>query len=129
MTSTAKVYLSVRNVQTLLNKLARAEAGELTACTLIKHDNTHPVYPQTMALCGVRADPVDQTYYYCGPDGDGVCLSKATLEQMLETHCTVTVTGEWPGIAIDVAVIPDTEYYIHRGAGQVHPSDDPGMRQ
>ena len=58
----AKVYLSRRNLETLLAKLDRVKAGDNRACTLIKRDNTHPRYPQTMAEIYVVA--VENEDYY-----------------------------------------------------------------
>jgi len=57
-----RVYLSRRNLLTLLSKLDRKKRGENTACTLIKHDNLHPVYPQTMEDIEVIAIE-DEDYY------------------------------------------------------------------
>lgn len=47
---------------TLLSKLDRRKDGETTACTLIKSDNEHPVYPQSMANILVTA--VEDADYY-----------------------------------------------------------------
>jgi len=70
------VYLSRRNLLTLLSKLDRQKAGEQTFCTLIKEDNIHPKFPQTM----------DQ---------------------------------------IAVTAVEDSEYYITRTPGEIHPKDEP----
>lgn len=59
---TPKVYLSRRNLLTLLSKLDRDAAGEETACTLIKHRQPSPVYRQTMDKIAVIA--VDDEAYY-----------------------------------------------------------------
>jgi hypothetical protein len=66
---TSQIYLSRRNLLTLLSKLDRAAAGEETACTLIKHDNVHPRYPQTMGSVRVTAVE-DADYYTMGPPGE-----------------------------------------------------------
>ena len=58
----ARVYLSRRNLLSLLSKLDRKAAGEQTFCTLIKNDNAHPVYPQTMASIEVVAIEDDEYY-------------------------------------------------------------------
>jgi hypothetical protein len=71
-----QIYLSRRNLLTLLNKLNRKIAGGETACSIIKKDNTHKLYPQTMAV-------------------------------------------------IQVTALEDTDYYVDRIAGEVHPLDDP----
>ena len=57
-----KLYLSRRNLLTLLSKLDRLAKGEDTECTLIKCDNVHPIYPQTMDQCMVIA--VEDAMYY-----------------------------------------------------------------
>lgn len=56
------VFLSRRNLLTLLSKLDRRAAGEQTAATLIKSDNTHPVYPQSMDSIFITAVE-DEAYY------------------------------------------------------------------
>lgn len=55
------VYLTRRNLQTLLNKLDRQRAGEATACTLIKSDTQHIKYPmpEEMAIVAIE----DEEYY------------------------------------------------------------------
>lgn len=60
--SASKVYLSRRNLLTLLSKLDRQAAGESTACTLVKNDNQHPKYAQTMKSIEVHA--VEDAEYY-----------------------------------------------------------------
>jgi hypothetical protein len=44
------LYLSKRNLQTLLNKLERAEKGEATHCTIIKHHNPNDPYINTSSV-------------------------------------------------------------------------------
>lgn len=56
------VYLSRRNLLTLLAKLDRAASGDQTACAIIKSDNAHKKYPQTMAAIQVIA--VEDSEYY-----------------------------------------------------------------
>ena len=63
------VYLTRRNLLSLLSKLDRAKAGEQTACALIKNDNAHPVYPQTMKSIWVQAVE-DDAYYIDREAGD-----------------------------------------------------------
>ena len=76
------VYLSKRNLLTLLSKLDRFEKGEETKCAIIKY-----------------ANPLD-TY----------CLRmESSVEEVM------------------VIAIPDDKYYVGRGAGEVHPEDDPGV--
>ena len=57
------IYLSRRNLLTLLAKLDQnAGGGEPSACALIKSDNQHPKYPQTMDRCLVQA--IEDAEYY-----------------------------------------------------------------
>jgi hypothetical protein len=58
----SRVYLSRRNLLTLLSKLDRQRDGEPTACTLVKNDNVHPKYPQTMASIEITAVEDDEYY-------------------------------------------------------------------
>lgn len=57
-----QVYLSRRNLLTLLNKLDRVKAGEKSACTLRKGDTLHPTYPQSHNNIFVTA--VEDDAYY-----------------------------------------------------------------
>ena len=57
------VYLSRRNLLTLLSKLDRRAQGEESACTIVKADNTHPTLAQTMPEIAVVA--VENDEYYC----------------------------------------------------------------
>lgn len=63
-----QVFLSRRNLLTLLSKLDRQKAGDLTACTLIKGDDLHPKYPQSMKQILVTAVE-DEDYYVDRPYG------------------------------------------------------------
>jgi len=56
------LYLSRRNLLTLLSKLDRKAAGEDSKCTLIKRDHTHPYYPATMREVEVIAVEDDDYY-------------------------------------------------------------------
>lgn len=40
-----QVFLSRRNLQTLLNKLDGVKQGRESVCSLLKNDTAHPVYP------------------------------------------------------------------------------------
>lgn len=64
-----QIYLTRRNLLTLLSKLDRKKQGETTACTLIKCDHVHPQYPQTMQQCSVTALE-DAEYYTDRPAGE-----------------------------------------------------------
>jgi len=57
-----QVYLSRRNLLTLLSKLDRKANGEDTKCSLIKCDDKHPKYPQSMSHIMVTA--LENEEYY-----------------------------------------------------------------
>jgi len=55
------VYLSRRNLKVLLSKLDRVRNGESSACTIIKQDTKHPVYPCTDMTQVIAVEDAD--YY------------------------------------------------------------------
>jgi hypothetical protein len=57
-----QIFLSRRNLLTLLSKLDRQAQGDLSTCSLIKHDNQHPQYNQTLPIVCVTA--VEDKIYY-----------------------------------------------------------------
>mgnify|MGYP005856179719 CR=1 FL=1 len=57
-----RIYLSRRNLQTLLNKLNRRANGGATHCAIMKNDNKHPKYAQTMDSIMVVAVEDDEYY-------------------------------------------------------------------
>lgn len=59
---TAVVYLSRRNLLTLLAKLDRVKEGGESQCTIIKRDNKHAVFPQSHDSIVVTAVE-DEEYY------------------------------------------------------------------
>lgn len=114
---------------TLLSKLDRRKKGEFTACTIIKSDTIHKMYPQTMESIAVVAyeDGGESPEYYWSADKVLIPRSKLlSLLEMLEEKkkntkllCRVVVDH------IGVRVVEDIEYYAERNAGDVHPSDEP----
>lgn len=56
------VYLSRRNLLTLLHKLDRQTAGEQTHCTIVKYQGTSTTYQQSMDAITIVA--VDDGPYY-----------------------------------------------------------------
>lgn len=60
----AVVYLSRRNLLSLLSKLDRAKAGHATKCTLTKEDTSHPKYPCTFVTDVIAVE--DDEYYGSG---------------------------------------------------------------
>ncbi len=56
------VYLSRRNLLTLLSKLDRvAVHGDTSACTIIKQDTVHPMYPFSDEIAVIALE--DAEYY------------------------------------------------------------------
>ncbi len=54
------LFLSRRNLLTLLSKLDRVKEGDTSACTLIKPKNIHEKYPHP----GFRITAVEDADYY-----------------------------------------------------------------
>jgi len=63
-----RIYLSRKNLLTLLSKLDRFAAGEETKCSIIKYENPLDPYCQTMDEVMVIAIP-DESYYVNRPAG------------------------------------------------------------
>lgn len=57
-----RLFLSRRNLQTLLHKLDRVRAGSHSLCSIIKNDKLHPVYPATIGPVLITAVE-DEVYY------------------------------------------------------------------
>jgi hypothetical protein len=55
------VYLTRRNLLSLISKLDRKKEGEFTRCTLVKRDIAHPKYPCTDEI---TVTAVEDTDYY-----------------------------------------------------------------
>jgi hypothetical protein len=62
-----KVYLTRRNLLTLLSKLDRAKNGEETKRTLVKQDTIHPKYPCSDITEVIAIE--DEDYYTDRPPG------------------------------------------------------------
>lgn len=121
---TAKVFLSIRNVQTLLNKLDRNAAGDASACTIVKRDNVHPVYPQTMSACRVTASETVQLYDRTTAEHIVVVARQALVNLLAGLGPIILTDDHDRNIQIDV--VEDDQYYTDRLPGWVHPFDDPG---
>lgn len=57
------VYLSRRNLLTLLSKLDRKKMGDETLCTIIKNDSKNERFPQSLDSIAINAVE-DEDYYY-----------------------------------------------------------------
>jgi hypothetical protein len=62
-----KLYLTRRNLQTLINKLDRKAAGGETACTIIKNRNDADPLRQSMPQIYVIAVEDEEFYVNRGP--------------------------------------------------------------
>ncbi len=56
-----EIYLTRRNLLTLLSKLDRKKAGESTFCQLIKRDTHHPKFPGSAVVVVTAVE--DEDYY------------------------------------------------------------------
>ena len=66
-----RLYLTRRNLLTLLSKLDRVKAGEESVCTLVKRDTSHPKFPCTDVIV---ITALEDTEYYTEREA-GVVLS------------------------------------------------------
>lgn len=57
-----QIYLSRRNLLTLISKLDRKRLGQDSKCTIVKNDNAHPTMSQSMDSCSITAVE-DEDYY------------------------------------------------------------------
>lgn len=88
------LYLSRRNLLTLLAKLDQNVAGdEPSACTLIKSDNEHPKYPQTMERCAVQAIEDDEYYAHRQP-GAVTAATRAEMARQQRHKETVQLADD-----------------------------------
>lgn len=55
------IYLTRRNLLTLINKLDRQARGDATHCAVIKNDTAHTKYPMPEAMMLVAIE--DEDYY------------------------------------------------------------------
>ena len=58
----SKLYLTRRNLLTLLSKLDRKKEGDDTACTIVKYKNPPAEFQQTMDSCIITAVEDDEYY-------------------------------------------------------------------
>lgn len=80
------VYLTRRNLLTLLNKLdANKETPGVSRATLVKRDTRHPKYPQTHEQVVVRAVE-DEEYYVDRIPGEVLHFPVKELPQPICEH-------------------------------------------
>lgn len=119
-----RVYLSRRNISTLISKLDRVKAGDFSACTIYKCDNEHAKYPQTMEQVAVSA--VEEIGNYVSSP-EQIFLTRANLDELIRTIDVKhdTTYGNLRVGGVDVLPLEDAEYYDTREPGFVHPLDTP----
>lgn len=71
------VYLTRRNLLTLLSKLDRVRAGDQSLCTIVKGDTTHPKFPCSDQIKVVAIE--DEAYYTDRLAGDIHSMDELTL--------------------------------------------------
>ena len=73
-----RIYLSKRNLLTLLSKLERFEQGDETRCAIVKHSNPFDPYCNTMDEIMVVAVP-DEKFYINRTPGEMHPLDEAKI--------------------------------------------------
>lgn len=125
-----KLYLSRRNILTLFSKLDRQKAGDATHCTITKNDTVHKKYPATFGPCSITA----VEYLNSGTENtkNHIYLSREGLDDLLETldgkFCITVRVLTTDKTTIDIIAVDDKAYYQDRSPGQVHPADDPTLK-
>ena len=91
------VYLSRRNLLTLLSKLDRLEAGEPTACMIIKKADPEAAHTQSMPVVTVVAVPDDVAYAH---------RQAGSMAPEDEVNTTVPATGVAEPEDLEILIIP-----------------------
>jgi hypothetical protein len=134
MPASAKVYLTRRNLRTLLSKLDRKGRGEKTACALVKNDYLHEKYPQSMKRLSIFGVEYGGNF-----TGANLYLSRHILKDLLfgldqkkagkQMLCSLVIKEAHQKNApktIEVIVLENEEYYTGmRLPGDVYQADDP----
>ncbi|MBS0308302.1 MAG: hypothetical protein JSS58_04950 [Proteobacteria bacterium] len=116
-----KLFLSQRDLLTLLGKLDDVRDGQPSSCTIIKSESAHPIFPQTLRRIAVVATETADRYL------PGVSprlhLARASLALLLERVARQTdetiLVGE-----VNVAGVADARYYVDRSAEEFAPVGD-----
>ena len=125
-----KVYLSKRNINSLLSKLDRNKITPgSSACTIIKGDNKHRIYPQTARTIVVIATESESSFREHSIDLLYLYLDRNYLEKLSKSLATVLlpvhVIPNGLSNEIEICAIQDEEYYTDRHPGEVYPADLP----
>ncbi|RJG03911.1 hypothetical protein [Noviherbaspirillum sedimenti] len=116
-----KLYLSKRNIATLLQKLDSVRDGEASACTIIKNDTAHPVYAQTLRRIAVMA--IEAQDRYVNGVSPRLQLSRPTLLLLIdriERQADDAIRID----ALEVFAVPDEKYYGDRSEADIAPIGD-----
>jgi hypothetical protein len=81
---THTVYLSRRNLLSLLTKLDRVKAGGSSVCAIVKNDQYHAAYPQSLPDVVIQAVE-DEDYYSDRAPGVMIEDVDATLSKKVST--------------------------------------------
>jgi hypothetical protein len=101
----SKIFLSRRNLLALLSKLDRVRAGEMSACSIIKHQSARPAYKQTSKAIVVTA--VEDELYYSALERSAGAMVEAD-----ERHLSKPPQGiAWPIDFLDSG--SDDEDVVH----------------
>ena len=121
------LYLSNRNVLTLLSKLDRQKAGEHTACAIIKHSSAP--YQNTMSPIYVGATENGEAEEYpVGGRTNFVILERRSLEFLLAGNSVqVFARASATEGGVEVTMVSDEEMYASRAAGEMYPSDEANL--
>jgi hypothetical protein len=112
------LYLSKRNLATLLGKLDKLNGGEASSCTIVKSDHAHPVYPQSMRRITVTA--VEDGDRYFSAVSSRVNLSRQTLTALLE-QLDKRGGGEIGIEGMRIVAVPDAKYYGAHAPSSITP--------
>ncbi|TCS36282.1 hypothetical protein EDC30_10799 [Paucimonas lemoignei] len=120
-----KLYLSARDIVNLMTKLDRVRAGEVSACTIIKNDTGHPVYPPSLRRIAVVA--VEGEDRYMPGVSPRLQLSRASLTALLDqandqVNSQACGAMQLPGL--EIFAIPDSQYYVDRSEADAAPVGD-----
>ena len=122
------VYLSRRNILTLLSKLDRQKAGEETACAIVKRQDRGSPYCMTVPVMLVGAAEPGCSAEYCTPHGTHfVILERHSLNDLLNGNIINVPPPAAMGDGVIVVPVSDEEMYANRSAGEMHPADEANL--
>jgi hypothetical protein len=123
------LFLSRRNIETLLSKLDDLAAGNPTHCAIIKNDDRHPEFAQSYSSVLVAATEIDRAGgYNAGELIHRVVLTRADLNTLRASLAanpspdfSAPMRSEPPSAPLDIYPVEDTLYYSERSPGWINP--------